>query len=53
MMFSKEMLENQLPIQSMTALPQFQFDVNHRNGYEREPEALASEQAYYNQRNDS
>ena len=46
-MFSKETLENQLPIQSLTALPQFQFDVNHRNEYERDPEAQLIEQAYY------
>ena len=43
-MFSKETLENQLPIQSLTALPQFQFDVNHRNEYERDPEAQLIEQ---------
>ena len=51
-MFSRETLENSLPIQSLTALPQFQFCVNHRNEYEREPDALADQQPYY-QRNDS
>mmetsp|Transcript_33713 Transcript_33713/g.41581 ORF Transcript_33713/g.41581 Transcript_33713/m.41581 type:complete len:174 (+) Transcript_33713:1553-2074(+) len=36
MMFSQETLENKLPIDSLTGLPQFQFDVNFRNNYEKE-----------------
>lgn len=35
-MFSRETLENSLPISSLTPLPQFQFDVNNRNQYARD-----------------
>ena len=37
-MSNRETLENKLSIESLTGLPQLQFDVNFRNTYEKEQE---------------
>ena len=45
MMFSQETLENKLSIDSLTGLPQLQFDLNHRNTYEKEEQSSESSDA--------